>query len=380
MQAFGPLDVVTLPGGDSTEVLTLLDGAVVHHPYRYERVTGGVRGTVDPFLTSDIAFSSGGFPARFGNALSGVLEMQGLGRPAEPAGQASLLLSGMSGIAALPVRTRGGLRVSGNWSETGPMFRFNRSPRAFTRYPDSRDVNVSGHYDSPALGSFKVFAMALRERVGIEIEDQAFVGFVESANANALAYARWEKVSAGGWRAVATFGVTGYGSDASVGVLDIETRDRRHSWRADVSRITPAGTVRVGSDGGRSRSAWAGRVPATRGDLGGVAGSSVFDIALADRHAGAYAEFEGRPGVFVPSLGVRVDRFHLAGATTVDPRLGLLVRAGAHRRLRLAWGLYRQATPASYYELARGRRTSPRCGPSTGWLAMSPVWRTTRCN
>ena len=132
VQAFGPLDVVRLPGaqadvmlyvqnlagvsqvndeaglfvrgGDSTEVLTLLDDAVVHHPYRYERVTGGVRGTVDPFLTSDISFSSGGFPARFGNALSGVLEMQGLGRPAAPAGQAALLLSGVSGVAALPVR------------------------------------------------------------------------------------------------------------------------------------------------------------------------------------------------------------------------------------------------------------------------------------
>ncbi len=382
VRAFGPLDVVTLPGaqadvmlyvqnlagvsqlndeaglfvrgGDSAEVLTLLDDAVVHHPYRYETVTGGIRGTVDPFLTSDISFSSGGFPARFGNALSGVLEMRGHGRPAEPAGQAALLLSGVSGVAALPVRARGGLRVSGNWSETGPMFRLNRSPRAFTRYPDSRDVNVSGHYDSPALGSFKMFAMGLRERVGIEIEDRAFVGFVESANANALAYARWEKVSAAGWRAAATFGVTGYGSDASVGVLDIETRDRRQSWRADVSRVTPAGTVRAGTDGGRSRNAWAGRVPATRGDLGGTAGSTVFDVTLVDRHAGAYAEFEGRPGVFVPSLGMRVDRFRLAGATTVDPRLSLLVRAGGRRRLRLAWGLYHQATPPIYYELARG--------------------------
>ncbi len=382
VQAFGPLDIVRLPGaqadvmlyvqnlagvnqindeaglfvrgGDSAEVLTLLDDAVVHHPYRYERVTGGVRGTVDPFLTSDISFSSGGFPARFGNALSGVLEMQGLGRPAAPAGQAALLLSGVSGVAALPVRARGGLRASGNWSETRAMFRLNRSPRAFTRYPSGLDVNVSGHYDSPVLGSFKVFAMALRERVGIEIEDQAFRGFVESANANALAYARWEKISPGGWRAVGTFGVTGYGSDTSVGVLDIETRDRRHSWRADVSRVTAAGTVRAGSDGGRTSNAYAGRVPATRGDLGGVAGSSVFDVTVADRHAGAYAEFEGRPGVLVPNLGVRVDRFRLAGATTVDPRLSLLVRAGARRRLRVAWGFYRQAAPASYYELARG--------------------------
>ena len=382
VQAFGPLDVVRLPGaqadvmlyvqnlagvnqineeaglfvrgGDSHEVLTLLDDAVLHHPYRYEQVTGGVRGTVDPFLTRDISFSSGGFPARYGNALSGVLQMDGLERPAAPAGQASFLLSGVSGNAAVPMGARGGLRASGNWSETRAMFRLNRTPRAFTRYPDSLDVNLSGHYDSPDLGSFKVFAMSLRERVGIEIEDRAFRGFVESANANALAYARWEKTTAGGWRAVATFGTTGYRSDASVGVVDIEKSDRRQSWRADVSRVTAAGTVSVGGDGGRFNNAWAGRLPAARGDLGGVAGSTVFDITVIDRHAGAYAEFEGRPGVLVPRLGVRVDRFHLARATTVDPRLSLLVRAGARRRLRVAWGLYRQATPATYYELARG--------------------------
>ena len=59
--------------------------------------------------------------------------------------------------------------------------------------------------------------MSLPERVGIEIEieDQAFTGFVESANANALAYARWEKATPGGCLAVATFGVTEYTPNSS---------------------------------------------------------------------------------------------------------------------------------------------------------------------
>jgi hypothetical protein len=38
-------------GGDVSEVLVLLDGVVVSHPYRYETPTGGFRGAVDPFLT-----------------------------------------------------------------------------------------------------------------------------------------------------------------------------------------------------------------------------------------------------------------------------------------------------------------------------------------
>ena len=70
------------------------------------------------------------------------------------------------------------LLVSGNWSETGSMFRLNRTATEFTRYPNSRDLNASGHYDSPALGSFKVFGLSLREHVGIEIEREAFRGFL----------------------------------------------------------------------------------------------------------------------------------------------------------------------------------------------------------
>ena len=385
VQAFEPLDVVQLPGaqadvmlyvqnlagvnqlneeaglfvrgGDSNEVLTMLDDAVLYHPYRYETVTGGIRGTVDPFLTSGIAFSSGGFPARFGNALSGVLEMRGLGRPEAPAGQTSLLLTGVSGSAASPMRARGGVRASGNWSETGPMFRLNRSSRAFTRYPGSWDVNASGHYDSPAFGSFKVFGTSLRERAGIEIEQEAYRGVVESANANELAYLRWEKTSASGWRAVATVGVSDYRSDTHVGVLDLEQDDQRQSWRAEVLRITSAGTVRLGTDGSRSRTRYAGHAPATSADYGGVRGVSSFDVVLDDWHAGWYAELEGETSVFVPNLGVRVDRFHRTGAVTVDPRVSLLVRAGEQQRVRVAWGIYRQAPRPHYYGLFDGSVT-----------------------
>ena len=349
-------------GGDSNEVLTMLDEAVLYHPYRYETVTGGIRGTVSPFLTREIVFSSGGFPARYGNALSGVLEMRGLGRPETPAGGASLALTGVSGNASVPVRAGGGVRVSGNWSETGPMFRMNRSPRAFRRYPDSRDVNASAHYESPALGSFKVFGMLLRENVGIEIERESYRGFLESANANDLAYLRWDRISPGGWRTAVTVAATEYRSDTRVGALDLEQGDRRRSWRADLSRFTASGTLRFGTDGSGSRHTFAGSAPDTSVDLGGVRGVSSFDVAFDDWHAGAYAEFEGGPGVLVPNLGVRVDRFHRTGATTIDPRLSLLVRTGERQRLRVAWGIYHQAPGAgSYY------------GSYRGWAALRPM-------
>ena len=44
-------------GGDVTETVTLLDQATVVHPYKYESPTGGVFGTIPPFLVSGTYFS-----------------------------------------------------------------------------------------------------------------------------------------------------------------------------------------------------------------------------------------------------------------------------------------------------------------------------------
>ena len=57
-------------GGDRTETQLFLDDAVVIDPLRLEEPTGSITPTVDPFLLDGIFFSSGGFGARYGNALS----------------------------------------------------------------------------------------------------------------------------------------------------------------------------------------------------------------------------------------------------------------------------------------------------------------------
>src|ERR1043166_5452077 len=56
-------------GGDTSEVLVLLDDPVVFHPYRSETRGGGLFGSVEPFLLDGVSFTTGGFSAKYGNAL-----------------------------------------------------------------------------------------------------------------------------------------------------------------------------------------------------------------------------------------------------------------------------------------------------------------------
>jgi len=62
-------------GGREDEVATYFDGVPLFEPYHYKDIQG-LLGSLDPETISRMDFFSGVFPARFGNRLSGVLDMQ----------------------------------------------------------------------------------------------------------------------------------------------------------------------------------------------------------------------------------------------------------------------------------------------------------------
>ena len=103
-------------GGDVHETRTFVDRAVLDHPYRYESTNGGLFGTVPPFLITGISLSAGGFPARYGDALSGVLELQGLERPQAQSTLVTIGLAAASAQLSLPLGPRAGIRVSGRFT------------------------------------------------------------------------------------------------------------------------------------------------------------------------------------------------------------------------------------------------------------------------
>jgi hypothetical protein len=118
-------------GGDASEVRVVLDGAALEHPYRQETPGGGLFGAIGPFLFEGLSISTGGFSARHGNAMSGVLELRGLRRPVSRHLTATVGLAGASARAALPIGPRAGLRVSGNRSFPGLLFAVNGRPWRF---------------------------------------------------------------------------------------------------------------------------------------------------------------------------------------------------------------------------------------------------------
>ena len=196
------------------------------------------------------------------------------------------------------------------------MFRLNRSPRAFTRHPDSRDVNASGHYESPTLGSFKVFGMSLRALASRSSERSTAASWNRPTRTTWRL--RWDS-SAGGWRASATLAVTRYRRPP----LPARSTSSRPTGAHDVSRIT-----RVGTPTG------AGHVTSSR-EVRRTRASTSAALERSTTGTGAYAEFEGvRECLYLQPAA--------SDSTADGPRLSRS-SGPANARLRVAWGVYHQA-------------------------------------
>ena len=340
-------------GGDVSEVLVMLDGATLAHPYRHETPTGGFRGAVDPFLTEGAAFSTGGFSARYGNVLSAVVDLRGLGRPSSTHLGGTAGLAGASASFARPIGGSGGVRVNANRADTRLLFAVNGSPRQFDRYPAGWDISGSGTSVSNAAGSLKLFAAHQRDEVGVVVERDAFAGLLHSNTRRGFTAVRWDRAF-GPWLVAGSFGNDDYTRVTDVGVIAVDVTDVHRSARLDATRVLRSWTVQVGAEYGFARTSVDGTVPQRGGDLGGVSGALRFLVQHSDTHAGVFGEVSRTFGRVTPTIGVRTDRFDHARDTTVDPRVNVSFEIGRGQRVRAAWGFYSQAPAPDYYDTVRG--------------------------
>src|SRR5688500_3383775 len=147
---------LSVRGGDYTETKVLLDGAVLLNTTQLRTPSGTFIGTVDPFLLDGIFFSSGGFGARYGNALSGIASLRTLGRPSGTSATASAGLAAISGAIAVALPKASGIRAAGNRLDLEPFFRLNGSSHRYDPAPIGHDVSGSVAWNYRPSGEVKV--------------------------------------------------------------------------------------------------------------------------------------------------------------------------------------------------------------------------------
>jgi vitamin B12 transporter len=354
-------------GGDVSETVVLLDGAVIKHPYKYESPTGGFFGTFSPFLLKGTFFSSGGFSAQYGNALSGALAMESHDLPERRQMGFGVGLAAESVYLALPiVDNKFGLNISGNVSNTKMLFEMNKTRKDFSRYPSSYDVNLSGIYKFDNQNAIKFFHFREDDKIGVEIDDPDYATHFHGNTSNRLYNVKYSGLMGKELLLNANVAYSRFRRDMNLSVLDLDIEDRMYQLRITGEREVIHGLhVRSGLALFRFQTRVEGTVPQEEEDLDPNAPTDRVDTDYTSDRAAPFVETEwfGPFGIRF-TVGLRGEYESISGVTGIDPRASISMPILSHSDITFAWGCYRQYPDPMYYDpyignpqLSAGRAT-----------------------
>jgi vitamin B12 transporter len=340
-------------GGDPAETPVYFDGGRLAFPGRWESLQGSAMGVVDASILRRAYFSSGGFSARYGNALSGIVDVETEGRPVRPSYRLGANMVQAGGTVRAPLTSTTGAWATLSGTDTRLVAAMNGEGALYSRAPQSVQ-GIGGLTYEPLPGvELRATALSLGDRFTRRVNINGHDGDLESGSS-------MQHVAVSG-RALAPDarrGVTGSltasrrSGGMTLGVLDRKREDLALGARLDTDAVVGGGTrVRAGGEVGGYSATTRGTVPASPS----LAPGSPFLALNGDReratHVGGYleAEHEPLPGLAV-AVGVRADRLPDEDGISVDPRAAVAYTRGDWTA-RLGGGVFHQGSWRARYRL-----------------------------
>jgi len=151
-------------GGEGTETGTYIDGIYVHQPYTTSAPNMAVRGRFNPFMFSGTSFSTGGYSAEFGQALSSVLTLNTNDMPLEDEFNLSFMTIG-GDLAGTKKWENGAITASFNYMNLQPYMELVPQNYVWNQEPIAYGGSISFRQKTKASGMFKVYASADRSNL-----------------------------------------------------------------------------------------------------------------------------------------------------------------------------------------------------------------------
>ena len=144
-------------GGDSEESQTYIDGSLVSVPYNSSAPNLATRGRFSPWMFKGTIFSTGGYSAEYGQALSSVLVLTTNDMPAEDQLDLSFLTVGLE-VAGTKLWKNGAITGTLSYNNLAPYMSLAPQNYDWGKYPESATGAVSVRQKTSKTGMFKFYS------------------------------------------------------------------------------------------------------------------------------------------------------------------------------------------------------------------------------
>ena len=372
---------VVVRGGPPDETLIRLDGTDIGHPYHYEHASGGLFSDLDSYMLKSAFFSSGGFGAKYGGVLSGVLDIE----TQDPLHQKAVSVGlGMAGATLATsyalVPDRLALVSAARLSITSILFHLYGTSRDYESAPTSADgmAKLIGRY-SPT-GKVSLMWLDAGDAVSLASDYLNYHGRYHEGERSRFGALVLQDVIASKVALRAELGGQQWASGWSFG--PIVSNEGERNGQASIEGVWPASPRHELSFGIGDRvrhSELTGTFAADSTDLSPGAPVRTRETRPTVNRPGAYLEDKLRIwGPLYATLGGRVDYASQPGTWSTDPRAALAWRLDPRQTLRVAVGRYHQLPAATFLDPRYG---NPRLEPlEADHVIAGYEWKTERAN
>ena len=335
-------------GGSAQESKILIDGLTVQNAYNTSSPDVAARSRFAPFQFKGSAFSTGGYSAQYGQALSAVLQMNTTDLATESGYVVNLNLAQAS---------VGYTQLSDNHSINGTIAYNNLTP-LFAVYPQNIDwlkipeqLNISTSYRlKPSAGeNFKVDAIYGKSASGMMFknsEDNNNLTEYGIKNDNLLITSTYQKAldKEALWVLKSGASYSYNFDDLRAGSLKLGKTEQRTQFRSTITRSFDGNnSLLLGMEG---HSANYGLMIDTTGQME----SKKYNYSLIDNYGALFTESEFYiTRKLAGRIGVRGEYSSLASGFNLAPRFSLAYKTGQYSQVSVAGGKFYQTPDYQYY-------------------------------
>jgi hypothetical protein len=328
-------------GGSADETQIFIDGVRVFTPYSPTPNNAPTRGRYSPFLFKGISFSTGGYSAEYGQALSGVLDLTTIDKPDQEKTEVSLMTLGV-GIGNTQIWDRNSLSVNASYINLGPYTAaFPDRNKWLKPYQAGSGEMVYRHSfkDDSMLKVYGAFSYTDLEVIqdNINFDDGFRFGL---NNRNLYINSSYKNKFGNNWRIETGLSFTNDNSEVKIEDDKIDNNENSAHFKVKIKKQFSS----------RFRVSFGSEYFITKFDeTYNTANNQSFDYGFDNNLFASFVETD----IFfsknlATKIGVRAEHSDLLNEFTVSPRLSLSYKSGKNSQFSLAYGQFYQ-NPSNNY-------------------------------
>ena len=322
-------------GGDSEESQTYIDGSLVYVPYNSSAPNISTRGRFNPFMFKGMVFSTGGYSAEYGQALSSVLLLNTKDMPTEDQLDLSFMSIGVE-AAGTKLWKDGAVTGSFTYNNLAPYMKITPQNYDWIHAPETGTGEVSIRQKTGKTGMFKFYSSYKKSNFIINQENLEQGGSTfeyKLANDNYFMNASWNGQLSEKWLMTSAASFTNNFDDilydqTIVGKKTIGT----HLKNVFSHLFTDKFTLKFGGELFAKTYSQNVQMPAEIHD-----NSFTNNLITGFTEAQVYASSK-----FVTRIGARVEYSDYLKNATLSPRLSTAYKVSDKSQFSLAYGWFYQ--------------------------------------